>query len=127
MQRSGRVGGNVFNQNVDALSCLILPVVIALCQYFVDNVGKNILSDLEIDEAGAGYFDSFDLRHLFQHGILYFLTDLSGVASQYLGKSHGQIRGIIALAAVLWHFDHDKAFLRYQVISFLKYFLQGIN
>jgi len=119
VQVAGRVGGNIFNQDVQAVAGLVLAVVVSRLQNVRDVGGQLRTLDAEVDEArlGDGYVGNFrygSLQLLCQR-----LRDGGRGLMQDLGQAHRDVRGIIAHFRIPRDLDHQKTFLRLNAEYFL--------
>ena len=60
MQRTGRVGGNVFEQDRLALMCVAAAKTIAFAQHVANDLSLGILSEANVDKARPRNFDALD-------------------------------------------------------------------
>ena len=104
MHGAGGICGNEFHHNLLSRQRLGRTVVCAFRFYGGQNVAVPAVADGEIQKAGAGDLYFFKIRAAQVQMVAQNLCQIPGAHAQRLGAGQREIRGVIAVAAVLGHF-----------------------
>ena len=106
MHRPGGIGRDELHQHTLALAVIRAAVILALRHQILQHSGIKPVAQEEIDKAGTG--DLCPVKHSVCQiqSIHNGLGDHPGRLVECLGTGHGHIGGVVAVLALLGHFDN---------------------
>ena len=106
MHRPGGIGRDELHQHTLALAVIRAAVILALGHQILQHSGIKPVAQKEIDKAGTG--DLCPVKHSICQiqSIHNGLGNHPGRLVECLGTGHGHIGGVVAVLALLGHFDN---------------------